>query len=82
MDCPIPIIAAVNGAAYAGGMEIALASDFVYAAQSARFALTEVTLGHHAGRRRHAEPAACGGRAPRQGADPDGRRRSRRKQAL
>ena len=26
-------------------MEIALACDFVYAAQSARFALTEVTLG-------------------------------------
>ena len=45
MDCPIPVIAAVNGAAYAGGMEIALACDFVYAAQSARFALTEVTLG-------------------------------------
>lgn len=45
MDCPIPTIAAVNGAAYAGGMELALASDFVYAAQSARFALTEVTLG-------------------------------------
>ncbi len=45
MDCPIPVIAAVNGAAYAGGMELALASDFVYAAQSARFALTEVTLG-------------------------------------
>jgi enoyl-CoA hydratase/carnithine racemase len=45
MDCPVPIIAAVNGAAYAGGMEIALGCDFVYAAQSARFALTEVTLG-------------------------------------
>jgi len=45
MDCPIPIVAAVNGAAYAGGMEIALGCDFVYAAQSARFALTEVTLG-------------------------------------
>ena len=26
-------------------MELALACDFVYAAQSARFALTEVTLG-------------------------------------
>jgi enoyl-CoA hydratase len=45
MDCPIPVIAAVNGAAYAGGMELALGCDFVYAAQSARFALTEVTLG-------------------------------------
>ena len=44
-DCPVPIIAAVNGAAYAGGMEIALACDFVYAAEHARFALTEVTLG-------------------------------------
>jgi enoyl-CoA hydratase/carnithine racemase len=45
MECPLPIIAAVNGAAYAGGLELALCCDFIYAARSARFALTEVTLG-------------------------------------
>lgn len=45
MDCPIPIIAAVNGAAFAGGCELVLLSDFAYASDNARFALTEVTLG-------------------------------------
>ncbi len=45
MECPIPIIAAVNGAAFGGGCEFAVAVDFAYAARSARFALTEVTLG-------------------------------------
>src|SRR3974390_3121278 len=43
--CPIPVIAAVSGAAYGGGCEIAAAADFIYASVNARFALTEVTLG-------------------------------------
>jgi enoyl-CoA hydratase len=45
IDCPVPIIGAINGAAYGGGCEIAGCCDFLYAAESARFALTEVTLG-------------------------------------
>jgi enoyl-CoA hydratase len=45
LGCPIPILGAVNGVAYGGGTEIAAACDFVYAAEHARFALTEVTLG-------------------------------------
>src|SRR5262245_57231047 len=44
-DCPVPVIAAINGAAYAGGLELALHCDFAYASTTAKFALTEVSLG-------------------------------------
>jgi len=45
LDCPVPIIAAVSGHAFAGGLEMVLASDFAYGVPAARFALTEVTIG-------------------------------------
>lgn len=45
VDCPVPLIGAINGAAFGGGCEIAGACDFLYAADSAKFALPEVKLG-------------------------------------
>jgi enoyl-CoA hydratase len=45
LECPVPIMAAVNGAAVGGGCELALACDFMYASATAKFALTETRLG-------------------------------------
>ncbi|HEY1536350.1 MAG TPA: enoyl-CoA hydratase [Polyangiaceae bacterium] len=43
--CPVPVIAAVNGAAVTGGFEIALAADFLLASTDAVFADTHLRVG-------------------------------------
>lgn len=44
-DFPMPVIAAVEGFARGGGLELALMADFIVAAEGASFALPEARLG-------------------------------------
>ena len=46
---PAPVIALVEGFALGGGLELALAADFLLAAEGAQLGLPEVTLGIHPG---------------------------------
>jgi cyclohexa-1,5-dienecarbonyl-CoA hydratase len=45
LDAPAPTAAIVSGRCFGGGFELALACDFVFAADTATFALPEIALG-------------------------------------
>lgn len=44
MECPVPVIAAVNGKAFGGGLEMTLAADFAYGVDTAQLWFPEVTI--------------------------------------
>jgi enoyl-CoA hydratase/carnithine racemase len=62
-----PIVAAISGHCYTGGLEIAMAADIRYAAENAKFAITSARIGSVAGIGGNAAPAPAGRAAGRDG---------------
>ena len=55
---PVPVIAGVNGLAWAGGFELALSCDLAIAADDAKIGDNHTNFWRDAGRRRHAASPA------------------------
>lgn len=56
-ECPVPVIAAVHGAALGTGLAIAASCDFMVASEDARFGLPELSVGVMGGARHLARMA-------------------------
>jgi 3-hydroxyacyl-CoA dehydrogenase len=58
-NCTKPVVAAIHGTAFGGGLEVALASHYRVAVPGAKLGVPEVKLGPSSRARRDAATAAC-----------------------
>ena len=68
-EVPVPVIAAIHGVAFGGGLQIALAADLRFVTPEAQLSVMEIRWGLDPGHDRHADVAPPGAARRRQGAD-------------